>query len=60
MGAGGAARAILSSLIDFGVPEIILINRTRSRAENLANVFGPRVVVADWKEAFLISSNVKN
>ena len=59
MGAGGAARAILSSLIDFGVPEIILINRTRSRAENLANVFGPRVVVADWKEAFLISSNVK-
>ncbi|GHA48249.1 shikimate dehydrogenase (NADP(+)) [Amylibacter ulvae] len=51
LGAGGAARAILSALIEAGVPEIILVNRTRSRAENLATHFGRRVVVADWADA---------
>ncbi|MCL4166114.1 UNVERIFIED_CONTAM: hypothetical protein GTU68_037831, partial [Idotea baltica] len=40
LGAGGAARAIISALIDAGVPEIILVNRTRTRAENLATHFG--------------------
>ena len=51
LGAGGAARAILSALIEAGVPEIILVNRTRARAENLSHVFGRRVVVADWTDA---------
>lgn len=51
LGAGGAARAILSALIDAGVPEIILANRTRERAENLANIFGRKIVVANWEDA---------
>lgn len=51
LGAGGAARAVLSALIDAGVPEIILVNRTRARAENLGHVLGRRVVVADWADA---------
>ncbi|MEM7320146.1 MAG: shikimate dehydrogenase [Pseudomonadota bacterium] len=50
-GAGGAARAVVSSLADAGVPEIILSNRTKTRAEQLKSDFGSRVVVADWVQA---------
>ncbi|MCB2137641.1 MAG: shikimate dehydrogenase, partial [Rhodobacteraceae bacterium] len=35
IGAGGAARAVVASLIEIGVPEIRLANRTRARAEAL-------------------------
>ena len=37
LGAGGAARAIAVALIDAAVPELRLVNRTRERAERLAN-----------------------
>ena len=50
-GAGGAARAVISSLLDAGVPEILLANRTRVRAERLRSVFGNRVTVYDWSQA---------
>lgn len=48
MGAGGAARAVVASLLDAGVPEILISNRTRVRAEKLADDFGQRVQVVDW------------
>lgn len=51
LGAGGAARAVIASLLDVGVPEIMLANRTRVRAEKLASDFGHRVVVYDWVKA---------
>ena len=51
LGAGGAARAIVSALLDEGVPEIRLTNRSRERAERLAEVFGDRVTVHDWVQA---------
>ena len=51
IGAGGAARAVVASLIDAGVPEILLTNRTRVRAEKLADDFGNRVSVVDWVQA---------
>ncbi len=50
LGAGGAARAVISAFIDAGVPEIRLTNRTKIRAENLADHFGARVKVIDWHE----------
>ena len=50
LGAGGAARAIVVALLDEGVPEIRITNRTRERAEALAQEFGPQVRVVDWKE----------
>lgn len=50
-GAGGAARAVISALADAGVPEIVLTNRTRARAEALKEDFGKRVSVADWVQA---------
>ncbi len=51
LGAGGAARAVVASLADAGVPEILLTNRTRVRAEKLAQDFGSRVTVVDWVQA---------
>ena len=51
LGAGGAARAVVASLLDAGVPEIFLSNRTRSRAEALQADFGNRVTVVDWVQA---------
>lgn len=50
-GAGGAARAIICSLLDEGVPELFLSNRTRERADALKQEFGDRVTVVDWGNA---------
>lgn len=51
LGAGGAARAIVASLLDVGVPEIMISNRTRIRAEALQHDFGKRLRVVDWVQA---------
>ncbi|RVV98014.1 shikimate dehydrogenase [Mesobaculum littorinae] len=50
-GAGGAARAVITSLLDAGVPEIRLANRTRARSDALRQEFGTRVTVYDWVQA---------
>ncbi|MEQ9692786.1 shikimate dehydrogenase [Shimia sp. SDUM112013] len=51
LGAGGAARAIVASLLDAGVPEILITNRTRTRAETLREDFGTKLRVVDWVQA---------
>lgn len=51
LGAGGAARAVVAALADAGVPEILLTNRTRPRADRLKQDFGQRVRVVDWVQA---------
>ncbi len=51
LGAGGACRAVVASLIEAGVPEILLTNRTRDRAEQLQKEFGKRITVVDWLHA---------
>ncbi|WP_422048512.1 shikimate dehydrogenase [Shimia sp.] len=51
LGAGGAARAVVASLLDAGVPEILLTNRTRVRADRLREDFGARVKVVEWVQA---------
>ncbi len=50
-GAGGAARAVLASLLDVGVPTIRLSNRTKARADALRAEFGSRIEVFDWVQA---------
>lgn len=50
-GAGGAARAVIASLIEVGVPEIRIANRTRQRAETLRQEFGAKLAVYDWVQA---------
>jgi shikimate dehydrogenase len=47
LGAGGAARAIAAALLDAGCPRVVLVNRTRTRAEALARGLGGPVEVAD-------------
>lgn len=47
LGAGGAARAVVSALRAEGVGEIRICNRTRERAEELETHFGDLKVV-DW------------
>jgi shikimate dehydrogenase len=52
-GAGGAARAIVHGFLEAGVAEILLFNRTRDRAEELAHAFRNRrgrIKVLDWAE----------
>lgn len=48
LGAGGAARAIVHGFMEAGVGRIIVVNRTRERADALARHFGPGVVALDW------------
>lgn len=51
LGAGGSSRAVVVSLLDAGVEEIMVTNRTRVRAEKLREDFGHRLTVVDWVQA---------
>ena len=51
LGAGGAARAIVSALLEAGAPEVYISNRTRSRADQIKSDFGARVSVVEWVKA---------
>ncbi len=51
LGAGGAARAVVASLLEAGAEEIRLSNRTRNRADALREEFGTKVVVYEWVQA---------
>ncbi len=53
LGAGGAARAVLWSLLDGGASEVVLTNRTAERADRLAGEFGARTCPWEVREAAL-------
>jgi shikimate dehydrogenase len=49
IGAGGASRAVLGALLSLGVPEICLVNRTDSKAEDLVDqVDVPSLYTLPW------------
>lgn len=54
LGAGGAARAVICSLVDAGVPELRLINRTQAAATALGLCFTPydgrQIMIERWDE----------
>ncbi|MFP4538971.1 MAG: shikimate dehydrogenase [Dichotomicrobium sp.] len=50
LGAGGAARAVLKGLIDRGFTEIRIANRTKAKAQHLADAFGPAVRPVAWED----------
>jgi shikimate dehydrogenase len=49
LGAGGASRAIIVSLLDAGATEIRIVNRTHSKAQDLAQEFGSLVSSVTWE-----------
>lgn len=44
LGSGGSARAVVFGLLERGVARVYVLNRTRARAEGLAEQFGDRVI----------------
>ena len=50
LGAGGAARAVVYGLLERGMPQVVVINRTPRRAQALQEWFGARVRIAPWDE----------
>ena len=49
LGAGGAARAIAGALVDEGVEDIRIANRTKERADELARSLGNNLKVHEWE-----------
>ncbi len=50
LGAGGAARAVIVALLDAGVTEVRLLNRSMERAEKLREAFGSMITVTAWEK----------
>lgn len=50
LGAGGASRAVIVALVDAGLPELRLTNRSPDRAEGVAAEIGdPRLITLPWE-----------
>jgi shikimate dehydrogenase len=58
LGAGGAARAVVASLLESGVPEIWITNRTKVRAEQFVADFGARLKIIDWVNSSQVLGDV--
>ena len=58
LGAGGAARAAVAALLAGGAPEVMILNRTRERAQALAETFDHRVRVAKENPADLAGARL--
>jgi shikimate dehydrogenase len=50
IGAGGGGRAVVYALLQEGATEIRLINRTRAKAELIAEQFGGPITVLPWED----------
>jgi shikimate dehydrogenase len=48
LGAGGAARAVVFGLLERGIARVHLANRTKARADALADQFGARIFPVAW------------
>ncbi len=50
VGAGGGARAVCHGLLQEGVREIRLVNRTLARAQEVAQALGPGITACNWAD----------
>jgi shikimate dehydrogenase len=50
IGAGGGGRAVVYALLQEGVKELRLVNRTRAKAEAIAEEFGGPIHVSPWED----------
>ena len=66
IGAGGGGRAVCYALLQEGVPELRLVNRTREKAERIAEEYGGPITVLPWEdrhdalEGAVLAVNVTN
>lgn len=51
LGAGGGARAVVCALLDSGVPQVRLVNRSLEKAGKLAEQLGGNLSIQGWDEA---------
>jgi glutamyl-tRNA reductase len=58
LGAGEAGRLAASALVDHGVREVLVVNRTQSRAESLAAELGGRVLPLDQLALALAQADI--
>jgi shikimate dehydrogenase len=49
LGAGGAARAVVAAVQNLGAEEVVILNRTRERAETLATDLGGAIRPLAWE-----------
>lgn len=57
LGAGGAARAVVHALVSRRIPEVLILNRTFARAEDIAGHFGPSAHARPWQDAETLFSS---
>jgi shikimate dehydrogenase len=50
LGAGGAARAVVAAVQNLGAEEVVILNRTRERAEALATDLGGAIRPLSWEQ----------
>jgi len=50
LGAGGAARGAAAALLEAGAGAVRLVNRTRAKAEEIADALGERISVFGWDQ----------
>ena len=50
LGAGGAARAVVTALADAGVPEVRLCNRSKKRAKAMRKALGDAMTILAWEK----------
>lgn len=58
LGAGGAARAIIYALLERGIADVRILNRTKARAQELADTFGSSVSAHDLSGTSELVSDV--
>ncbi|MBL6951950.1 MAG: shikimate dehydrogenase [Alphaproteobacteria bacterium] len=60
IGAGGAAKAIAVALLDAGVSDLVVLNRTEARAHALVEALESGITVGAWTEraAYLADANL--
>lgn len=58
LGAGGAAKAVVASLLDRGLDQVFVANRTQKKAKALKEKIGGSIYVINWDERSKILKDV--
>ena len=50
IGAGGAARSVVAALLDMGMEEIHIVNRTLEKAQQFSRLFSQNINILPWQQ----------